>query len=197
MTLHPVHVHFETRANKPAVFHMTEPAILAAQMRAAADVRFSVNDDPRDLSWLQQATGLVTSNDVLLEPDFPIVDLARRVPRLRWIHIIGAGIEPLPPLDWMPTGMVMTNNSGVHVAKPRESALMALLMLHGKLPTMMTQQRQHLWRPIFTSRIAGSSSTRRSRATAACSASRRRMPCAAAPISGCLPDIMEAGSTAC
>lgn len=155
MAPHPVHVHFETRANKPAVFHMTEPAIVAAQTRAAVKVPFSLNDDPRDLSWLERATGLVTSNDVLLEASFPMMDLARRAPRLRWIHIIGAGIEPLLPLDWMPPDMVLTNNSGVHVEKTRELALMALLMLHGQLPVMMTQQRQHLWRPIFTSRISG------------------------------------------
>ena len=137
------------------MFHMTEPVILAARTRAAADVPFSLSDDPRDLSWLERATGLVTSNDVLLEPEFPRMDLAKRAPRLRWIHIIGAGIEPLLPLDWMPSGMVLTNNSGVHVEKTRGSALMALLMLHGQLPAMMTQQRLHLWRPIFTSRIAG------------------------------------------
>jgi phosphoglycerate dehydrogenase-like enzyme len=150
-----VHVHFETRADNPAVFLMTEPVILAAKARAAVDVSFSLNDDPRDLSWLERAAGLVTSNDLLLEPDFPLRDLTRRAPNLRWIHIIGAGIEPLLPLDWMPDGMVLTNNSGVHVEKTRESAMMALLMLHGRLPAMITQQRQHLWRPIFTSRISG------------------------------------------
>jgi phosphoglycerate dehydrogenase-like enzyme len=135
---------------------MTEPPIVASRTRcAAAAVSISLGDDRRDLSWLPRATGLVTSNDILLEPDFPLADLAKHAPRLRWIHIIGAGIEPLLPLDWLPDGAVLTNNSGVHVEKARESATMALLMLHGGLPALMTQQRRHLWRPIFTPRIAG------------------------------------------
>jgi phosphoglycerate dehydrogenase-like enzyme len=151
-----VHVHFETRADKHAVFRMTEPPIVAARTRGgAAAVSISLGDDPGDLAWLPRASGLVTSNDVLLEPGFPLTDLANRAPRLRWIHIIGAGIEPLLPLDWLPDGVVLTNNSGVHVEKTRESALMALLMLHGGLPALMTQQRRHQWRPIFTPRIAG------------------------------------------
>jgi phosphoglycerate dehydrogenase-like enzyme len=156
MPRQPVHVHFETRANKHAVFRMTEPPIVAARTRnAAASVSISLGDDPRDRSWLPHATGLVTSNDILREPDFPLTELANHAPRLRWIHIIGAGIEPLLPLDWLPDGAVLTNNSGVHVEKARESATMALLMLHGGLPALMTQQRRHLWRPIFTPRITG------------------------------------------
>jgi phosphoglycerate dehydrogenase-like enzyme len=155
MSRQPVHVHFETRANKHAVFRMTEPPIVAARTRGGAAVSISLGDDPGELSWLSRATGLVTSNDILREPGFPLADLANRAPRLRWIHIIGAGIEPLLPLDWLPDGLVLTNNSGVHVEKARESACMALLMLHGGLPALMTQQRQHLWRPIFTPRIAG------------------------------------------
>jgi phosphoglycerate dehydrogenase-like enzyme len=156
MPRQPVHVHFETRANKHAVFRMTEPPILAARTRnAAASVSISLGEDPHDRSWLPHATGLVTSNDILLEPGFPRADLANHAPRLRWLHIIGAGIEPLLPLDWLPVGVVLTNNSGVHVEKARESATMALLMLHGGLPALMTQQRRHLWRPIMTPRHAG------------------------------------------
>jgi phosphoglycerate dehydrogenase-like enzyme len=151
-----VHVHFETRADKHAVFRMTEPPIVAARARCgAAAVSISLGEDPGDLSWLPRANGLVTSNDVLLEPGFPLADLANRAPGLRWIHIIGAGIEPLLPLDWLPDGSVLTNNSGVHVEKARESVLMALLMLHGGLPALMTQQRRHQWRQIFTPRIVG------------------------------------------
>ncbi len=150
-----VHLHFETRVDKHQVFRMTEPAIVAAKARAAAEVSISLGNDPRDRSWLPRATGLVTSNDILLEPGFPLAELASQAPQLRWIHIIGAGIEPLLPLGWLPHGVVLTNNSGVHVEKARELAMMALLMLHAGLPALVTQQRRHLWRQIFTPRIAG------------------------------------------
>lgn len=151
----PVHIHFETRAGKPAVFYMTAPAVEAARVRSGATVTVSVNEDPRDLSWRAEATGLVTSNDVLMAPDFPLYELGRVAPQLRWIHIIGAGIEPLLPLDWLPDRVVLTNNSGVHVAKTRESVLMALLMLNARLPAMVANQRDHHWQPIFTPSIAG------------------------------------------
>lgn len=151
----PPHIHFETRAGKPAVFYMTAPAIEAARTRTQTTATISVNEDPGNMSWLARTAGLVTSNDVLKAPDFPLYDLARLAPHLRWVHIIGAGIEPLLPLDWLPDKVTLTNNSGVHVAKTRESVLMALLMLNARLPAMTTNQRNHRWQPIFTPSIAG------------------------------------------
>ena len=64
-------------------------------------------------------------------------------------------IEPLLPLDWLPDGFVLTNNSGVHVQKTREAAMMALLMLNARLPAIVTNQRESRWDQIFTPRIAG------------------------------------------
>jgi phosphoglycerate dehydrogenase-like enzyme len=151
-----LHIRFETRANKPAVFRMTEAPIAAAQARSRrAGIRVSLGEDLQDMAWLADADGLVTSNDVVRDPQFPIGELATVAPRLRWIHIIGAGIEPLLPLDWLPAGMVLTNNSGVHVEKIRESALMVLLMLNGRLPAIVSNQRKAQWDAIFTPTIAG------------------------------------------
>ena len=135
---------------------MTEPPIAAARARSGVPgIRISLGEDLRDLGWLADADALVTSNDVIRDPRFPIGDLAGAAPRLRWIHIIGAGIEPLLPLDWLPAGVTLTNNSGVHVEKMRESAMMALLMLNARLPAIVTNQRKARWDPIFTSRIVG------------------------------------------
>jgi glyoxylate/hydroxypyruvate reductase len=58
-------------------------------------------------------------------------------------------------LDWLPEQVVLTNNSGVHVEKIRESAAMMLLMLNARVPAIMTHQRRAIWRQIFTSTIAG------------------------------------------
>lgn len=151
-----LHIRFETRATKPPVFRMTEPLIAAAKARSGlADVRVSLGQDLRELGWLDDADGLVTSNDIIRDPGFPIAELAMAAPRLRWIHIIGAGIEPLLPLDWLPNDVVLTNNSGVHAAKTRESATMALLMLNARLPAIVTNQREARWEQLFTARIAG------------------------------------------
>jgi phosphoglycerate dehydrogenase-like enzyme len=151
-----LHLHFETRADKPPVFHFTEELIAAAQARGGlADVRTSLGEGLRDLEWLADADGLIASNDIIRDPAFPIAELSAKAPRLCWIHIIGAGIEPLLPLDWLPHNVVLTNNSGIHIEKIREAATMALLMLNARIPAMVTNQRKARWDQIFTSRIAG------------------------------------------
>jgi phosphoglycerate dehydrogenase-like enzyme len=152
-----MHIHFETRANKPSVFYMTPPLVKAAHKRARLGraVRWTVGEDLRDLGWLATAEGLVTGNDIITDKTFPKKTLAQAAPNLRWIHIIGAGIEPLLPLDWLPKQMTLTNNSGVHVQKTGEFATMALLALCARLPEMVNNQQQAKWAPIFTPSIVG------------------------------------------
>jgi len=151
------YLHFETRANKPSVFHMTPDLVRAAARRAKAGrgVTWTVGEDLRDLSWLATAKGLVTGNDIIVDPAFPKAKLADAAPKLRWIHIIGAGIEPLLPLDWLPEQVTLTNNSGVHAEKTGEFATLALLSLCSRLPEMVANQHRARWRQIFTPSIAG------------------------------------------
>jgi phosphoglycerate dehydrogenase-like enzyme len=152
-----IHVHFETRHDKPAVFHITPALVKAAHGRAGLGrgVRWTVGEDLADMRWLATAQGLVTGNDIVVDKAFPKSTLARAAPKLRWIHIIGAGIEPLLPLDWLPKHVTLTNNSGVHVQKTGEFATLALLALCSRLPEILANQRAAKWRPIFTPSIAG------------------------------------------
>jgi phosphoglycerate dehydrogenase-like enzyme len=98
--------------------------------------------------------GLATA-DAFLAWRFPTVDLARRAPRLKWIHLTGAGIESFLPLDWLPKGVRLTNCSGVHGPKVAEFATMALLMLHAGMPFFATAQRAHRWAKLYTPMIGG------------------------------------------
>ena len=82
-------------------------------------------------------------------------DLEQRAPRLRWIHIIGAGIEHLLPLDWLPAGVTLTNNRGVHAEKAGQYGLMALLMLNNAMPDLIEQQRRRVYADRFTTAITG------------------------------------------
>jgi phosphoglycerate dehydrogenase-like enzyme len=150
-----LHIHFETRCSKPSVFRITAPAIAEAAARSGlGGLRTSLGEDLASLDWLSSAAGLVTSNDLLRDPRFPLQDLAGAAPKLRWIHVTGAGIEPLLPLDWLGT-VTLTNNSGVHVEKIRESAMMALLMLNAHIPAIAAHQRAARWQQIFSPSIAG------------------------------------------
>jgi len=148
-------IHFETRANKPRVFKITERLIAEAKARNKQDVLTSLGDSWSDLSLLDNATGLVTAIDLLSDPKFPKIALTQAAPNLRWIHVTGAGIEPLLPLDWLPPQITLTNNSGVHAEKMRESALMMFLMLQGRLPQIISNQRKSHWQQVFSPTIRG------------------------------------------
>jgi len=93
--------------------------------------------------------------EALVTWDLPTADLARVAPHLKWVHIIGAGVEHLCPMDWVPAGVTVVNNKGAHAAKAGEFALMAVLMLHNKMPAIVTNQRDADWNSLFSTPIAG------------------------------------------
>ena len=93
--------------------------------------------------------------DILLTWNLPTEDLAQRAPNLRWIHCIGAGVEHLLPLDWLPADVELTNNKGVHSDKAGEYGLMAALMLHNHVPAIVTNQRNRVYDSLYSTPIAG------------------------------------------
>jgi len=149
-----LHILFDTRADRPDIFRLSLGPIAEAAARAQiSGVTYAVNEHATDHRQHATAEGLVTSNELLI--GLGLHQLRQVAPKLRWIHIIGAGIEPLLPLDWLGAGVVLTNNSGVHYDKMRESGMMALLMLNGQLPAIASNQRRAHWQQIFSNRIVG------------------------------------------
>lgn len=92
--------------------------------------------------------------DILLTWNLPTQKLAERAPHLRWIHCIGAGVEHLLPLDWLPAHVELTNNKGVHSDKAGEYGLMAALMLHNHIPAIVTNQRNEVYNSLYSTPIA-------------------------------------------
>lgn len=150
--LERVRLHVKNNRAGEAVFRMTEARLADAAARrpeVAARVDALVDFDlDRFAESMRTAHALVTW-------DLPTADLARHAPQLRWIHIIGAGVEHLRPLDWLPRGVVLTNNRGVHAEKTAESALMAVLMLNNRIPAYVTDQQARRWAPVFATPVAG------------------------------------------
>ena len=93
------------------------------------------------------------SADVLVTWDLPTDNLARVAPKLQWIHIIGAGVEHLCPMTWLPDGITVVNNRGTHAAKGGEFGLMSILMLHSRLPAIINNQETSTWRSLFSGSI--------------------------------------------
>ena len=85
--------------------------------------------------------------------NFPGIE--KRAPKLKWIHIHGAGVEHLLPLDWLPKGMKLTNSSGVHGRRAVEYAATAVMMLNNRIPELVTHQRARRWQQCFNSSIDG------------------------------------------
>ena len=100
-------------------------------------------------------TRSMRDTEVLYAWDFPTRDLAKIAPNLKWIHIIGAGVEHLCPMDWVPEGVQVVNNKGAHAAKAGEFGLMSILMLHSHMPSIVTNQRDGNWQSLFSTPIAG------------------------------------------
>lgn len=146
------HLHIKNNRAGEALFRMTPERVAAALERrpdiaARLDVTIDWDTDNFAAS-MKNAHGLLTW-------DLPTQDLARLAPKLRWIHIIGAGIEHLQPLDWLPRGVTLVNNRGVHAAKAGEYGVMAILMLNNHMPALYDAQRAGRYDPRFATPVAG------------------------------------------
>ena len=97
----------------------------------------------------------IATSDILLTWNLPTSNLDQIAPKLRWIHCIGAGVEHLLPLDWLPEGVVLTNNKGVHAKKAGEYGLMAILMLHNHFPKIFSNQQNKFYESIYGTPIYG------------------------------------------
>ena len=133
-----------------AVFTITEAKFQAACDRypdVAKQIEVCIDWD------LDRFSESMESADVLVTWDLPTDNLARVAPKLQWIHIIGAGVEHLCPMTWLPDGITVVNNRGTHAAKGGEFGLMSILMLHSRLPAIINNQETSTWRSLFSGSI--------------------------------------------
>jgi len=145
-------VHIKNNRAGEMVFRVT-PERYADACRRHADAAARV--DAR-IDWdLDDFEASIAEAHALITWDLPTPDLGRRAPNLKWIHVIGAGVEHLAPLDWLPPGVTLINNRGIHAEKAGEYGAMALLMLSNGLPRFVSQQRGHVWDAHFATPIAG------------------------------------------
>lgn len=147
-----VHVHVENARASAPVFRVTPEMFRAATARhpdLADRVDVSFGDD------LETFDEAMRTAEVLVGWRFPLRELPTRAPRLRWIHLKGAGVEHLLPLDWLPRGLTLTTNAGVHAPKAGEFAAMAILMLNNAMPALMTNQRHARWAQLFSTPVTG------------------------------------------
>ena len=141
---------FPNTAEGEDVFTITRErfdAAAASHPDVAAQIEVSIDWDTDNFDQ-HMATA-----DALVTWDLPTENLAEVAPHLKWIHIIGAGVEHLCPMNWLPDGVTVVNNRGTHAAKGGEFGLMSILMLHSRLPAIINNQKMAAWSSLFSGSI--------------------------------------------
>jgi phosphoglycerate dehydrogenase-like enzyme len=75
----------------------------------------------------------------------PFPELIARMPRLRWIHATGAGIESFASPVLGERGIVLTNSSGVYAPAMAEYIVAALGCIAHEFPRLLAAQRERRW----------------------------------------------------
>ena len=145
-------LHIDNCSAYDQVFWVTPERWAAAARRHRALAQRVAPHFAFDLEGFDDA---MRTAELLIGWEIPRKDLRERAPALRWIHFTGAGLEHLTPFDWIPEGVTLTNNSGVHAPKAAEYAEMAILMLANRIPAHVTNQRGARWQQFFPAPVTG------------------------------------------
>ena len=147
----PYRLHIENIANKHEVFQITPERYSAAEARhpeLAALLDTTIGYD------LEDFPKVAPEIDFTIGWELPFRSLAETAPKLKVVHIIGAGVEHLFPLDWLPAGVSVTSNRGV-ATKAGEYVTVAVLALNTWVPFYATSKELRRWERVFVSGIEG------------------------------------------
>ncbi len=75
--------------------------------------------------------------------------------QLRWVHALGAGVEPLLFDELLSSDVVLTNARGVFADALAEFAIAAMLWFAKDLRRLADNQRQQRWEPYTVDRLEG------------------------------------------
>jgi glyoxylate/hydroxypyruvate reductase len=136
-------IHIQNPADDPLFLFSREMWDAAASRAGETAHQVTIGDSADDFArGMAEAEALVTEIGVVAE-HFPCV-----ASRLRLLFITNAGLDGLAPFDWLPPGVALLNNAGVHAVKAGEFAIMSVLMLANRVPEMVTHQRAGRWQKL-------------------------------------------------
>jgi len=72
-------------------------------------------------------------------------DLARAMPRLRWIHSMTAGVEELVSDELLGRQVLVTSGAGAYATAIAEYAFAAMVMLCRRIPELIAAHERHRW----------------------------------------------------
>lgn len=142
-------IYAENKTSAPREYQIT-PEILGSALAGSPhqfDFVIAETANP-DIEALKAA-------EFMIGAGFHTARIAKWGRRLRLVHCTSAGVESYLPLDWLPTGAVLTNSSGVHARKGGAYGAMAVLMLNERIPRHASNQRLRRWDESLNTGIAG------------------------------------------
>jgi phosphoglycerate dehydrogenase-like enzyme len=148
----PLHIHIENARSLMPVFIVRPDQYdkaLARHPDIAPRIRTTWGYDQENFDRE------IETADAMITYRFPKEKLRLQASKLKLLQILGAGVDYLLPLDWVPKGVTVLTNSGAHVPKAAQSALMAILMLNARIPALNWSHRRHTWDRQFTSTLEG------------------------------------------
>ena len=101
------------------------------------------------------ATGLAEAEILVSDVAAIKAQLPLRAPCLKIIQATVAGIDALMPMDWLPPGVQVWTNRGIHGGKAGEFGIMSILMLASRMPEFLGNQRAGRWEKLYGSVLAG------------------------------------------
>jgi phosphoglycerate dehydrogenase-like enzyme len=122
-------IHIQNPVDDP-LFLFTRAMWDAACLRApdvSAGHEVTIGDSGADF-----ADGIAKAEVVITEVGVVAAKFPCPAPRLKLLFITNAGLDRLAPYDWVPPGVTLLNNAGVHAVKAGEFAIMSVLMLAGR-----------------------------------------------------------------
>lgn len=149
-------IHLQNPANDP-LFRFSRTLWDMAVANASVvvdDHQVSIGDTAADFAAGMADAEILVSDTDTIQALFPV-----RAPRLKLISVTSAGLDLLAPFDWLPRGVKLLNNRGVHAQKAAEFTLMSVLMLANRIPEFVTDQRQGKWRKLWGSVLRGRRAT--------------------------------------
>jgi phosphoglycerate dehydrogenase-like enzyme len=125
-------------------------AAIARRPALAPRIEARIGDTADDFAREIQAADVLFAASAEVKANFP-----RAAPNLKLIFCTSAGLDRLAPYDWLPKGVALLNNSGVHAHKAGDWCLMAILMLVNNMPRFATAQREKRWDKAYSGVAAG------------------------------------------
>lgn len=145
-------IHIQNPADDP-LFLFSRPMWDAAVARAGPiglGHEVTIGDTGADFAeGMREAEALITEIGIVAT-HFPCA-----APKLKLLLITNAGLDRLAPFDWLPPGVALLNNAGVHTVKAGEFAIMSVLMLANRVPEMVTHQRAGRWQKLWGAVLEG------------------------------------------